>query len=157
MLTHHPHAPIYWLITELSGGVRPATFGLLWADFIRAMTSMWILCNWTNTRVWCLFYVVMGGFCVQPTVEPSFSRPTVHHGRRCVYFFLEVKGSEGGEKWRGSLKVRAGFLRCSGGHPATLPGSIYIYIYRSLNWYRQKTEKRGETGSPNRQTTTGRD
>lgn len=85
----------------------------------------------------CLYYVVMGDFLCPahfktPTVETvslvSFSRPTVYHGRRCIYFLREVKGSKGGEKWRGSLKVRAGFLRCSGGHPATSPGSVYLSI-----------------------------
>lgn len=156
MLAHHPHAPIYWLITQLSGvwvQLHSDSSEQIWFE-------LWRPCGLDVTeltRVWCLYYVVMGDFqspahCRTPTVETvslvSFSRPTVDHGRRCIYFLWEVKGSEGGEEWRGSLKVRAGFLRCSGGHPATSPGSVYIY--RSLIWYRRKTEKRGETGSQTR-------
>lgn len=106
-----------------------------------------------------------GIFCVQPTVKPqpwklfllSAFPDLLFITADGVFIFLwDVKGSKGGEKWRGSLKVRAGFLRCSGGHPATSPGSVYIYIDLWTGPGRRRRKKR-ETGGQSRQTMTGRD
>lgn len=67
-----------------------------------------------------------GLFCTQPTLKarpwkPLSARPDLqfYHSRLCIYFWFEVKGSGGAEKWRGLLKVRAAFPRCSGGHPSS--------------------------------------
>lgn len=71
----------------------------------------------------------------------SLSGPTVYHGWQCIYFWCEVKGSGGGEKWRGSLKVRTDFLWCSGGHPATSPGCAHIDLWTGTCTRRRKKER----------------
>lgn len=49
------------------------------------------------------------------------------------YFLPEVKRGGDAEKRRGLLKVRAGFLRCSGGHPSS--NFTWVQMYRSVDRY----------------------
>lgn len=69
-------------------------------------------------------------------------QPQFYHGRLCISFWLEVKGSGGAEKWRGLLKARAAFLRCSGEHPSSY--FTQVGAHRSQSWCTSSAVKKSQ-------------
>lgn len=96
------------------------------------------------------------------TVETVSACPDLqfYHGRLSIYFWFEVKGSGGAEKWRGLLKVRAAFLRCSGGHPSSYFTQVDAHRSQSRctpSTGKEERESERETGSQNSKMETERE